>query len=90
MIQEIQRIVDITGSRRSTVYRDLEALVDSDMIDDVYIDYNADRVVSKKFVPATSHKTVVKCAECGSNNELIVGVTKACAFCRQPLLLGRS
>ena len=58
------------------------------MIGDFYIDYSSDQVVSKKYVPKTSHKTVVKCSECGGNNDLIVGITKHCSFCGQPLLLG--
>ena len=67
---------------------DLQSMIKSEMITDFYIDYGADQVVSTKFVPKTSHKTVVKCSECGGNNELIVGITRSCEFCGQPLLMG--
>lgn len=65
-----------------------QSLIDSDAISDFYIDYTADNVVSRKYLPKTSHKTVVKCSECGGNNEVIVGITRHCSFCGQPLLLG--
>lgn len=84
----IQRIVDITGSSRATVARDIQTLIDSEVIEDLYIDYSADQVVSKKYIPNESHKTVVKCSECGGNNEVIVGITRECNFCGQPLLRG--
>ena len=85
----IQRVAEITRSRPSRVREEIQSMLDSNMIDDLYIDYSADQVVSKRYTPKTSHKTVVKCSECGGNNELIVGITKFCSFCGQPLLLGR-
>lgn len=63
-------------------------MINSEMISDFYIDYGADRVFSRKYIPKTSHKTVVKCSECGGNNEMIVGITKPCSFCGQPLMFG--
>lgn len=84
----IQRIAEITNSRPSKVRDDIQGMIDSDMITDFYLDYNADQVVSTKYIPKSSHKTVVTCAGCGGNNELIVGITKTCSFCGQPLLLG--
>jgi hypothetical protein len=86
--RRIQEIADITGLPATRVRRDLQSMIKSEMITDFYIDYGADRVVSTKFVPKTSHKTVVKCSECGGNNELIVGITRSCGFCGQPLLMG--
>ena len=83
----VQQISDITGHSRSRVYKDLQAMLRSGMIDDVYVDYQRERVVSRKYIPKTSHKTVVTCSGCGGNNEVIVGITRTCSFCGQPLLL---
>jgi hypothetical protein len=80
-----------SGDRRQNwappvqVRTDLQSMINSEMITDFHIDYGADQVVSTKFIPKTSHKTVVKCSACGGNNELIVGVTRNCAYCEQPL-----
>jgi hypothetical protein len=84
----IEKVAAITRSRPSRVREDLQSMIDSEMITDYYIDYAADCVVSKKFTPKTSHKTVVKCTECGGNNELIVGITRVCGFCGQALVWG--
>ena len=84
---KVQQIADITNSSPSTVYRDIQRMIDSGLIDDVYIDYQAEQFVSKKYVPKSSHKTVVTCRACGANNELIVGITRACAACGEPLVL---
>ena len=84
----IQEIADTTGLPPVQVRTDLQSMINSEMITDFYIDYGADQVVSTKFVPKTSHKTVVKCSACGGNNELIVGVTRNCAYCEQPLQMG--
>jgi len=84
----IQRIAEIVDSRPSKVRDDIQGMIDSDMITDFYIDYSADQVVSKKYIPKSSYKTVVACSGCGGNNELIVGITKTCSFCGQPLQLG--
>lgn len=87
---KIQQIADITNSNRSKVYRDIQILIDSGAIDDFYIDYKAEQVVSRKYIPKSSHKTVVKCGGCGANNELIVGVTRTCGSCGEPLVLRKS
>lgn len=84
----IQQIADITRSRPTKVRDEIQSMIDSEIITDFYIDYAADQVVSRKYIPKTSHKTVVKCSECGGNNEVIVGITRHCSFCGQPLLLG--
>ena len=81
----IQEIADKTGLPPVQVRTDLQSMINSEMITDFHIDYGADQVVSTKFIPKTSHKTVVKCSACGGNNELIVGVTRNCAYCEQPL-----
>ena len=83
----IQQIADITNSSRSKVYRDIQTLIDSGIVENFYIDHKAERVVSKKYIPERSHKTVVTCSGCGGNNELIVGITRTCSFCGQPLVL---
>jgi hypothetical protein len=83
----VQRIADITHLRPSRVRNEIQRLIDSDEINDFYIDYQADQVVSKKYVPKSSHKTVVTCRLCGAHNELIVGITRSCAACGEPLIL---
>lgn len=84
----IQQISDITRLRPSKVRAEVRAQIESGQIEGFYLDHAADQVVSRRYVPATSRKTVVKCSECGGNNEVIVGVTKPCSYCGQPLLLG--
>jgi hypothetical protein len=84
----IQRIAEITNSRPAKVRDDIQGMIDSDMITDFYIDYSTDQVVSRKYIPKSSYKTVVACSGCGGTNELIVGITKTCSFCGQPLQLG--
>src|SRR5690606_38351993 len=74
----VQKIASITNSNPAKVRREIQSMIDSDMIDDFHIDYGADQVVSKKHVPKTSRKTVVTCRACGANNELIVGITRPC------------
>lgn len=83
----IQKIADITGARTAKVYRDLESLINSGTIKDFYIDYESEQVFSTRYIPKRSHKTVVTCSGCGGNNELIVGITKHCSFCGEPLVL---
>lgn len=83
----IQKIAGITNSSASKVYRDIQTMIDSGMIKDLYIDYQSEQVVSKKYLPKSSHKTVVTCSGCGGRNELIVGITRSCSFCGQPLVL---
>ena len=48
---------------------EIQTLIDSDVINDFYIDYQREEVVSKKYIPKTSHKTVVTCRACGANND---------------------
>ena len=83
----IQQLCGITGLSRSRVYRDIQTMIDSGMIDDFYIDYQKEQVVSRKYIPKTSHKTVVSCSGCGAPNDVIVGITRPCDYCGQPLLL---
>lgn len=83
----VQEIAAKTNLSRSAVYRDIQGMIDAGVIDDFYIDYNAERVVSRKYIPKTSRKTVVTCSACGANNELIVGITRTCAACGEPLVL---
>lgn len=86
-VWKVQQIANITNLSPSTVYRDIQRMIDSGTIDDFYIDYKAEQVVSRKYIPKSSHKTVVTCLACGANNELIVGITRACAACGEPLVL---
>lgn len=84
----VQQVASITSNSVPDVYRDVEMMIGADMLPDIYVDYSRAMIVSKKYIPAESHKTVVTCPSCGANNELIVGITKQCAHCKQPLLLG--
>ena len=83
----IQQIADITRTSSPTVRREIQSMIDSETITEFFIDYQADQVVSRKYTPKTSHKTVVTCLGCGGRNELIVGITRCCDFCGEPLLL---
>jgi hypothetical protein len=58
------------------------------LLEDYYVDFLTERVVSKKYTPKTSHKTVVSCTGCGDRNEVIVGIPRPCSSCGQPLVLG--
>ncbi|MDP3953170.1 hypothetical protein [Microbacterium sp.] len=84
---KVQQIAGIANSSPSTVYRDIQRMIDSGLVDDVHIDYQAEEVISKKYIPKSSHKTVVTCRACGANNELIVGITRSCGACGEPLVL---
>lgn len=86
----IEKIAGITHARPSKVRDEIQSMINSGMISDFYIDYGRDLVVSTKYIPKTSHKTVVRCSGCGGNNEVIVGITKHCSYCGQLLLLGTS
>lgn len=81
----IEQLAAITRLRPSKVRAQIQAQIESGQIEGFYLDHGADMVV---YVPATSHKTVVRCTECGGPNEVIVGITRPCSFCGQPLLLG--
>ncbi|WP_421735979.1 hypothetical protein [Cellulomonas sp.] len=83
----IQQIAEITGTSTSRVYRDLRALIDSGAVEDFYLDYRSERVVSTKYIPQRSHKTVATCRGCGGNNEVIVGIPRSCSFCGEPVVL---
>jgi hypothetical protein len=85
----VQRIASIVDQSPATVRREIQVLIDSGEIDDFYLDMSADMVVSRKYIPKTSHKTVVVCQACKAHNEIIVGITKSCSYCRQPLVLRR-
>ena len=81
-------IAEIVDLKPSTVRSEIQAMIDSEMISDFYIDYGRDEVISKKYTPKSSRKTVVNCSGCGHHNDLIVGITRHCAACGQALLLG--
>lgn len=84
---KVHQIAGITNSSPSTVYRDIQRMMDAGMIDDIHIDFQAEEVVNKRYIPKSSHKTVVTCRACGANNELIVGITRPCGACGEPLVL---
>lgn len=86
---KIQQISEITGWSRSRICQDIETMIAWGMIDDLYVDYQREQVVSKKYIPKTSHKTVLTCSGCGGNNEVIVGIPRTCSSCGQPLVIGQ-
>lgn len=83
----VHQVAAITNTDSSRVYRDIQRMIDAGLLDEYYVDYTTEQVVSKKYVPKSSHKTVVTCRACGANNELIVGITRACVACGEPLVL---
>lgn len=83
----ISQIATVADKSSLTVRREIQGMIDSGIIDDVYIDYQADRVVSRKYLPKSSRKTVVFCSSCGQRNDLIVGITRACASCGEMLII---
>jgi hypothetical protein len=83
----VMQLAGIVGSSLNQARDEVQLMIDSDMLDDVYVDYSRDVVVSKKYIPKSSQKTVVVCRRCQAHNELIVGITKSCQYCREPLLL---
>jgi hypothetical protein len=87
---KVSQIAGITNSSPARVYRDIQRMMNAGLIDDIHIDYQAQEVVNKRYIPKNSHKTVVTCRECGANNELIVGVTRSCGTCGEPLVLNAS
>lgn len=86
----VLEIASVTGAKAAKVRAEIQAMIDSRMISEYYIDYGRDLVVSKKYVPPTGNKTVVQCPHCKANTELIVGIPKPCSYCRKPLILGAS
>lgn len=84
---KVHQIAGITGASQATVYREIQRMIDTGVVDDVHIDFRAEEVVSKKYIPKTSHKTVVTCRACNAHNELIVGITRPCVSCGEPLVL---
>jgi hypothetical protein len=84
---KIHQIAAITGASQATVYRDIQRMIDIGVVEDIHIDFQAEEVVSKRYIPKTSHKTVVACRACHAHNELIVGITRPCVSCGEPLVL---
>jgi hypothetical protein len=86
-VMSIKQIATVADKSSLTVRREIQGMIDSGIIDDVYIDYKADQVVSRKYLPKSSRKTVVFCSSCGQRNDLIVGITRACASCGEMLIV---
>lgn len=83
----VQQVASILNAKPARVYKDVQRMIDSGMITDVYIDYQAGQVVNKKYTPDRSHKTVATCPSCGARSEVTVGITRSCSYCAQPLPL---
>lgn len=81
----VQQVASIVNVRPTRVYQDIQRMIDAGMIEDFYLDYQAGQIVSKKFTPERSHKTVATCPGCGARSEIIVGITRSCSYCGQPL-----
>lgn len=81
----VQQIAGIVNARPARVYQDIQRMIDSGMIEDFYIDYQSGQVISKKYTPDRSQKTVTTCPGCGARSETIIGIARACAYCGQPL-----
>lgn len=83
----VLQIASITGTKADKVRAEIQKMIDSAMITDYYLDVARDMVVSKKYIPSTSHKTVISCPSCQAHTEVIVGIPAPCSFCRKPLIL---
>lgn len=83
----VMTIANITGSKPVRVREEVQSMIDAGALPDFHIDYGKDLVVSKRYIPKMSHKTVVTCPTCHANNDVVVGITKSCAFCRELLVL---
>jgi len=81
----VQQVASIVNVKPARVYQDVQRMIDSGMIEDYYIDYQTGQIISKKFTPERAHKTVATCPSCGARSEVIVGITRACPYCTQPL-----
>ena len=82
----IQRIASITNTNIKRVMNDLQNMIDLGYIEDYYIDYEQGLLIDKSYVPNKIVKKIVKCPECGANNEVIVGQSNYCVSCRGLLL----
>lgn len=82
-VMRVEQIAAITGSNSVVVFQDLQRLIESGVLDGCYLDYQREQVHNRNYVPRSSHKTVIPCGFCGTNNEVIVGVTKPCISCGQ-------
>ena len=82
-VMRVEQIAAITGFNSAVVFQDLQRLIESGLLEGCYIDYQSEQVHNRNYVPQSSHKTVLPCGFCGTNNEVIVGVTKACISCGQ-------
>jgi len=83
-VMPIQQIVEITGHTRAQVISDLQVLIETDQLPDIYVDLQASSVISKAYLPKVSHKVVTTCSQCGQINELIRGIPKPCMKCMEP------
>ena len=81
----VQQVASIVNIKPAQVYQDVQRMIDSGMIEDFYVDYQTGQIVSKKYTPESAHNTVVACQSCGARSEVIVGITRACPYCAQPL-----
>lgn len=81
----VQQVASIVNVKPAKVYQDVQRMIDLEMIEDFYLDYQTGQIVSKKYTPERSHKTVATCPSCGARSEVIVGITRSCPYCAQPL-----
>ena len=81
----VQQVASIVNVQPARVYQDIQRMIDSGMIEDFYLDYQTGQIVSKKYTPEHSHKTVASCPSCGARSEVVVGITRPCGYCGQPL-----
>lgn len=81
----VQQVASIVNVQPARVYQDIQQMIDSGMIEDFYLDYQTGQIISKKYTPESSHKTVATCPSCGARSEVIVGITRPCVYCGQPL-----
>jgi hypothetical protein len=84
----IQQVADINNSNPRQVMNDLQNMIDSNYINDYYIDYKRGMLVDKNFFPEKFDKKTVKCQACGATNEVVIGnASNYCMYCDSLIIL---
>ena len=83
---ELQRLAEMTNSSPRDVADDLQNMIDSEFIENYYIDYKNEMLVNRSLASKQLKKISVKCQQCGATNEVIVGMSERCEYCDSPLV----
>ena len=83
----VSKVSEITNTTERQTMNVIQNMIDSSLIDDVYVDYTRREIVNKNYIPNDIKKTVNTCKNCGRNNIVIIGVPKKCDYCQTPIVL---